>query len=349
VHRGPDRDRGALDAVVRRANAYLIGATTAQGIAPMTGDEALSSMIALKLCGGGAGLRAVASPSASLVRGQEQRGRYRLFRDPVGSAADTDATALAVSGLYESGRLAVPALVASAEQLLLAAATTRVPAAQNLDPATGASNGDLYTGVVMVHWEDGEAPRGRFHDAAAAANVLYTLKLAREMGLEDPRGILAATMGFVRDHLRSGAYLAGTRRYPSPDTFLYTVSRLCRRFTECRVELGLDLREALDARAEAAALSGAVDDPMSPLNAAQQVIAACHLGAVARVSELVEALAQCQDPDGSWLAAPFCALGDSREPLGSRAITTMFVALAVREVQRVARYEGDVAAMLARA
>jgi hypothetical protein len=216
-----------------------------------------------------------------------------------------------------------------------------VPASQNLDASTGASNGDLYAGVVMVHWEEepGVAPWGRSHDAAVAANVLYALKLAREMGLEDPRGVIAATLGFVRDHLRSGAYLEGTRRYPSPDTFLYRVSCLCRRFTECRAELGLDLQEALAARAEAATSLGGVDDVWSPLNVAQQVIAACHLGAGADVAELVEGLVMCQDPDGSWPATPFCVLGHPGHPiefLGSKAITTMFAARAILEAQRMA-------------
>jgi hypothetical protein len=326
-----------------RALRSLVRERTGVDIGFDAGDEAFSSMMALKLCGWVPATRAAVSRSASLVRGQEFRGRYRFFRVPSGFASDTDCTALAAAGLYETGRLSTVNLCASAEELLRAAAPASVPASQNLDEATGKSRGDLHARVVMVSWDEeegrGAGARGREHDAAVAANVLYTMKLAQEMGLEDPRGIIAATLTYVRDHLRSGAWQAGTRCYPSPDTFLYCVACLCRRFPECRASLGVDLHEALAVRAESPARFGGADEPWSLLNVAQRVIAACHLGTGASASEEARELASYQDPDGSWPAAPFYALGERPLYFGSRVITTMFVARAIGEYRRVGANE----------
>jgi hypothetical protein len=161
---------------------------------------------------------------------------YEQLGEDVGFACAT---------LYEAGMLTKDDLLESARELLKSAATESVPAAANLDPATGDSNGELRAGVAMVYWED----RGRMHDAAVAANALYALKLAvEEAGLRDPHGIIEATQGYVYDHLRSGAYLEGTRYHPSPDPFLYYVSRLCQRFSECAAHFGGELRRALERR-----------------------------------------------------------------------------------------------------
>jgi hypothetical protein len=297
------------------------------------GDEAFSSMIALRLFASDPAAQATVARSLSLVRGRSFRGRYRFFCDENGFAADTDCTGVAVSALFEAGWLSTEELLASGEELLKSAAAEDVPASANLDEATGKSNGELRAGVVMVYWEDFEepdaAPRGRKHDAAVAANALYALKLGLEMGLEDPRGIAKSTLRYVSDHLRSGAYLQGTRYYPSPDTFLYYVSSLCRRFSDCMAELGGELRRALRRRSEEPANPGSPDDQAGALNVAQRAIAACNIGATKDLRwDLVE-LAAMQLADGSWRAAPFYSLGKQALYFGSSAVTTMFVVKAI--------------------
>lgn len=297
------------------------------------GDEAFSSMIALRLFADDRAARATVARSLSLVRTRAWRGRYRFFCDENGFAADTDCTGVAVSALYEAGWLTTEELLASGEELLKSAAPESVPASANLDEVTGKSNGELRAGVVMVYWEDGEepgaAPRGRKQDAAVAANALYALKLALAAGLEDPRGIAESTLSYVGEHLRSGAYLEGTRYYPSPDTFLYYVSCLCRRFPECMAELGGELRRALRLRSEGLANPGSPDDQAGPLNVAQRAIAACNVGADGDLRwDLVE-LAATQLADGSWPAAPFYSLGKRALYFGSGAVTTMFVVKAI--------------------
>jgi hypothetical protein len=166
-------------------------------------------------------------------------------------------------------------------------------------------------------------------DAAVAAGALYALKLAAEAGLEDPRGVLAATLAYVRDHLKSGDYLSGTRYYPAPETFLYYVSRLCRRFLDCRATLAADLARALDERRVAAPCPGTAADPSAPLNLAQRVIASCNAGRLDGLRGDLDDLLGSQLSDGSWPAAPFYSLGKRALYFGSPALTTMFVVKAI--------------------
>jgi hypothetical protein len=293
------------------------------------GDEAFSSMIALKVLGDRLTAPAL-SRIVALVRRQSRRGRYRFFCEENGFAADTHCTAVAAAALYEDGWLTPEALRASGEQILAAAAPADVPASENLDPVTGRTEGDLHAGVVMVYWEDGQepgaGPRGRKHDAAVAANALYALELAAaEAALEDRRGVIAATRAYVSDHLRRGRYLRGTRYQPSPDSFLYYASCLCRRFPAYRADLEGDLQRALEVRADATLRESAPDDPAGLLNQAMRAIAASNVGLAPDVEDLLLS----QGRDGSWPAAPFCSLGKRPVYLGSSELTTMFAVKAL--------------------
>lgn len=297
------------------------------------GDEAFSSMIALRLFASDPDARAAVAKYVDVVREQTWRGRYRFFCDENGFAADTDCTGVAVAALDEAGLLTTDELLLSGRELLRSAAPESVPASANLDDATGKSNGDLRAGVVMVYWEDGEepgaAPRGRKQDAAVAANALYALKLAVEAGLEDSTGVVQATLAYVGDHLRSGAYMGGTRYYPSPDTFLYYVSYLCKRFADCMDELGGDLCTALADRGAATATPGSPEDPAGALNIAQRVIAACNVGLSGTIRWDLRDLIAAQSVEGSWPAAPYYSLGKRALYFGSDAVTTMFSVKAV--------------------
>lgn len=301
------------------------------------GDESFSSMIALKLftddhAGLAASQTVVGCPE--VVRRGAWRGRYRFFCDRNGFAADTDCTGVACATLYEAWMLTEEELLESAEELLESAAAESVPASANLDDATGTSNGELRAGVTMVYWDDGEEPgaalRGRKQDAAVAANTLYALKLAVEKAkLEDPRGIIEATQGYVYDHLRSGAYLAGTRYYPSPDTFLYYVSCLCERFSECMADMGAELLAAIERRDAEPSNQGGADDPAGPLNVAQRALAKHNLNEDADLRRDLEALLATQLSNGSWPAVPFYSLGKRALYFGSGAVTTMFAVKAI--------------------
>lgn len=297
------------------------------------GDETFSSMFALKLFGRAPHAKSLFAACLPVARGASWNGRYRFFCDANGFAADTDCTGVAAAALYEAGALAPEALLATGRELLASAAPADVPAAENLDEGSDKSNGPLHRGVVMVYWEDGRepgvSPRGRKHDAAVAASAVYTLLLAAELGLEDPRGVTAATMGYLRDHLRSGAYLEGTRYYPSPDTFLFYASCLCRRFAAADARIGDDLRRAVQQRLDAPA------DADDALSLAQRIAAASNLGLTHGVRWALYDLAAMQALDGAWPAAPFYSLGKRALYFGSRAVTTLFAVKAL-ELGRLA-------------
>lgn len=301
------------------------------------GDEAFSSMIALKLFGNDPAARTTIEVSRTIVRRQMYRGRYRFFCRENGFAADTDCTSVAAASLYEGGWLTDAELRASGEELLTAAAPTSMRASENLDE-TGKSGGELHARVAMVYWDDGvepgAAPRGYKHDAAAAANTLYALMLARDAGLKDAHGITEATLAYVCSHLRDGAYLAGTRYYPAPDTFLHNASCLVRRFPDKLDTLADALRAAVAHRATTPATPGTADDPAGVLNVAQRLLAEYNLGAGTATGPAIQSLAKSQLADGSWPAAPYYSLGKRAFYFGSNAVTTMFVVKAIDEYLR---------------
>lgn len=300
------------------------------------GDETFSSMIALKLFAGGKGARSIIRTSMHVVEkyGRPFQGRYYFFCDKNGFAADTDCTSVAAAALYEAGRITREELLLSAREMLRAAAPKSVDERDNLDSETGKTNGALREGVVMVYWEDGEEPdvkpRGKKQDAAVAANVIYTLLLAQQdAGLEDPNGVIEKTWQYIVDHLRSGEYLNGTRYYPSPDTFLYYVSYVCRRFPTRKAAILEDLRAAIRERSLAPAKPGQADDPVSALNVAQRILAAQNLGMVEDIDFQLNELRDMQRHDGSWAAAPYYSLGKRALYFGSAAVTTLFAARAL--------------------
>lgn len=301
------------------------------------GTETFSSMLIMQLLGSGHESKGSWSGQlirklAPLIRARSWNGRYRFFFDDNGFASDTDCTGVAASALYETGHLTRDELLQSGAQLLAAAAPFDVPADKNLDGESQKPNGALHRGVVMVYWEDGVEPgvklRGRKHDAATCANALYALELAGREGLVDLHGVIAATRQYVFEHLQSGAYHEGTRYYPSPDVFLYFVSRLCARFGEYREIFGPSLRAALAERNATSPNPGSPDDSMMSLNLAMRVLCAENLGDM-DASDQKAWLASQQELDGSWKACPFYSLGRLPVFFGSSTLTTLFALRAV--------------------
>ncbi len=309
----------------------FVRATAGLDIGFDAGDETFSSMIALKLFTADKAARGVVRPSVPIVceRARPLRGRYHFFCDDNGFAADTDCTAVAAAALYEAGRFSRADLCASANELLLSAA----PEARGADESP---DGPLVPGVVMVYWDDGlEPPRGQKQDAAVAANVLYTLLLAeREAGLYDVNGVIERTTRYVIDHLRSGAYLRGTRYYPSPDTFLWYMSCICRRFPSFAARSADDLWVAICTRSLDPQEPGHPADPMSALNLAQRLLAAQQIGALDDVRFLVPELVSLQGSNGAWPAGPYYSLGRRALYFGSEAVTTLFATRALLGAER---------------
>ncbi|WP_370949738.1 hypothetical protein AB5J62_19765 [Amycolatopsis sp. cg5] len=226
--------------------------------------------------------------------------RVRLFVDGTVFPADTDCTAVAAQALHDTNLISDAELVRFAEELLSAASD----------------------GVVMVYWPNGG--RGRKFDPVAAANALCVLKEARRRGMSEGDDVIAATGKYVSEHLESGAYLAGSRYYPSPDAFLQVVSRLAERFDDLRQALEKPLAEAIIAR----------EDDSWVLDVALRAIAADNIGLEEGQRQRRKLLIESQEADGSWPAAPYYKLGRFPVYFGSRVLTTLFAANALRRLER---------------
>ncbi|MFD8495387.1 hypothetical protein [Amycolatopsis sp. NPDC059657] len=226
--------------------------------------------------------------------------RVRLFVDGTVFPADTDCTAVAAQALHDTSLISGAELIEFAEELLSAAA-------QN---------------VVMVYWPDGG--RGAKFDPVAAANALCVLKEAQRRGMRTGADVIEATREYVTGHLESGAYLNGSRYYPSPDAFLQVVSRLAERFDDLRDTLEKPLAEAIMQR----------EDDEWVLDVALRAIAADNIGLEEGQRQRKKLLIESQEADGSWPAAPYYKLGRFPVYFGSRVLTTLFAANALRRLER---------------
>ncbi|UJW29402.1 hypothetical protein L3Q67_29730 [Saccharothrix sp. AJ9571] len=242
--------------------------------------------------------------------------RIRLFTEAGSFPADTDCTAVAAQGLLDQELLTGAELSAFANELLRAAAP---PDDDGRDAAP------VLPGVVTVYWDDGKLVRGRKHDPVVCANVLCVLKEAARQGLVRADEVIEATQRYVADHLLSGAYRDGSRYYPYPEAFLHSVSRLAGRFADCREPLAGPLAAALR---ELEADGGADRD--RSINVALRTITAVNTGVHDGQSARRQLLAGQQDQDGAWPASPYYRLGRFPVYFGSRALSTLFAASALR-------------------
>ncbi|MFG2004583.1 hypothetical protein ACGFNU_36070 [Spirillospora sp. NPDC048911] len=234
--------------------------------------------------------------------------RFRVFRAWNGFPADTSCTAVAGHALYERNLISPDGLMGIARELLL----TAVPAGPR-------------PGVVAVYWDDDAPPgalrRGRTHDPVACANALCVLMETRRLGLRDADEAIEAGLRYVGGHLLSRDYLRGSRYHPAPEAFLYAVSRLVKRFPSCREPLAEPLAEAILARD---------DDRGNALNVALRTLAAHNTGLFGGRPERLRKLLDTQEPDGSWPALPYFKLGRFPVYFGSRVLSTLFAAAAIR-------------------
>jgi len=127
---------------------------------------------------------------------------HHFFLEKEKLPADADCTGIAHSLLWEAGLLDEAAAQATAQ------AITR-----NTDDR----------GVLAVYFTDA-ADRQGVVDPVVCANALHFLNRVGAAGRAE------ATERFLFETLEKRAYLAGTRYYPSPETFLFFVSRLAADF-----------------------------------------------------------------------------------------------------------------------
>lgn len=159
-------------------------------------------------------------------------------------------------------------------------------------------------GVFEVYLRPRPGHCGRV-DECVLVNVLYLL---HQLGLAHDAD---ASWQCVQRFLLSDAYLLGTRYYPSPDVFLYFLSRLVRDFSAPRETLLPPLRERLMARRGA-------DTPC--FDRALRVSACANVGLEAAEDVLV--VASARRHDGSWATSPFFRYGKAERYFGSESLST---------------------------
>ncbi len=229
---------------------------------------------------------------------EPELARYRFFPPGRPLPADTDSTAVVLSGLARQG-LAPPELVNEVARELL-------------DTQIGPDDGP-----IPAYWEDsdGTPAHGRRYDAVSAANVLFALHLpgaAHRL----PHPAAEATLRYVVEHLKGPR--TGTRYYVAPEAFLHAAARAA------TVVPGL----AEPVRRAVGHVTTRTAD--TPLALALLVLAGEHAGDTEELPELRRRLADTQRADGSWPAGGY--FRTARLPLyfGSPHLTTLFAVRALR-------------------
>lgn len=138
---------------------------------------------------------------------------------------------------------------------------------------------------------------------------------------------LAATETWLYDVLVTRAFRDGTHYYPSPDLFLYFVSRLLRKAPTLRSRFAPVLRECVLERTEADG---------DALALAARLIAAARCGVVGN-GYLLEKLLVLQKEDGSWEAGVVYRFNRTEGVAWHQGFTVALAVLAIEEWDFVRR------------
>jgi FMN phosphatase YigB (HAD superfamily) len=148
---------------------------------------------------------------------------------------------------------------------------------------------------------------------------------------------LHKTWNYVLDVFWNRAYIGGTPRYPHPEAFLYSLTRLVVRYPDnyelFRLTPNLKIR-----------LREFVGFPTDALAFAMKAMALELLGLDSGVYTTALKEAQCED--GGWAAGTFCTYGEAHTRLGSRGVATAFAVKALSTCQAKA-HEVEEAELLA--
>ena len=133
---------------------------------------------------------------------------------------------------------------------------------------------------------------------------------------------LVATETWLYNVLATRAFRDGTHYYPSPDLFLYFVSRLLRKAPSLRSRFGPVLRECVLERTEADG---------DALALAARLIAAARCGVVVGNGYLLEKLLMLQKEDGSWEAGVVYRFNRIEGVAWHQGFTVALAVLAIEE------------------
>lgn len=233
--------------------------------------------------------QSICDPVAASLQSLHRDGIFHFFEDPNLLPADLDCTALGLAVLGASGRLT-------------AGTIRRVANAATVNTSDA--------GIIQVYLP----PRGERTriDPVVCANSLDLIATAHQQHES------TSTENYIHHTLTSGTFLGGTRYYPSPDSYLFFLTRLVARHDCYRKRFVNPLREALCER---------IGATRTPLDLAMRVYAARQLCISNDRDE--EALLETQVVPGVWRADGFFTFGQRRGYFGSAALTTAFAVCAL--------------------
>lgn len=165
-------------------------------------------------------------------------------------------------------------------------------------------------GIIQVYFDP---DRSRI-DPIVSTNVMY---LMHQIGIAN-REELLQSKEYVRNFLVSGEYLGGTRYYPSPDSFLFFLTRLIVDFEDAFNDLKGDVRAQLLER---------VGSTEHSLDLAMRVIALQRLGITNGIE--CRKLYQQQLSDGGWVMNGLFLAPSKNLFFGGRELTSAFALEAI--------------------
>jgi hypothetical protein len=172
-------------------------------------------------------------------------------------------------------------------------------------------------GIIQVHFN-----RGRnYIDPVVCINVLRLFQKYERLHE------LKSTLSYVLSVLTRCEYMAGTRYYPSPDSFLHFLSWFflesqqdnCEGDRKLECDIAIPLGKALEAR---------IGQPGDSVELAERVIA-CHNVGMQNFNDL-ETLMSMQEGDGGWKPGCMYGYGSTGERIVNKGLTT---ALAIKAIE----------------
>ncbi len=217
---------------------------------------------------------------------------YKEDAKPKGFPDDLDTTAMILSFLLKKEKIAKEDILPMINQMI-------------------SNRND--EGVIQVYF-DTNRPR---IDAAVAVNVLYLMCQINYNNQDH----LKATRDYVYNFLKQKKYLNGTRYYPSPDVFLFFLSRLVSDFPEKFKDFTRVLKSNLISQ---------IDTTSYPLERALRIIALKKFGIVNRID--FTKLLDDQLEDGGWAMNGLFIAAKTKEYFGSRELTSSFAIEAIESM-----------------
>jgi hypothetical protein len=273
--------------------------------------EIFSSMIVLSLIGDVLD-QDVAMSLIRLLSTEHIHGTFNFFKDKFDGAFSGDVNSSSIGASALSKMQPVLNIMESTEELKTINSADMFEITDKIIANTISENDHVDQGVIEVSFP----PRGSregWVDPSVCANSLYLIALNRRVYQAQK------TIDFIYNVLESGDYLNGTRYYPSPDSFLYFLSKACSESTELMGRFKPLLLEKVAER---------FGTTQNTLDLSMRILVCKNLGEV-NYSDRA-ALSSLQLGSGAFPKDSFFRYSETVGYLGSESISTAFAIAALK-------------------